>query len=178
MERIRLTSRGWTMLVSTGPFPATSKALEGANGSRCKISDLQQCIQYFEDRPGQLFDVHTTHIRADIKMHSTAQQVERSRAHIPSISDVPIMPPPRPAVLGPSAFLHDRRPMRIDVVIYTTGFVDYQCTDSLRIESRRNSDSAFRTGRKKDKRYGRIAVRIVYRSEGDPLAPCHVLHCA
>ena len=27
------------------------------------------------------------HIGADIKMHSTAQQVKRSRAHVPSISD-------------------------------------------------------------------------------------------
>src|SRR5215471_4856050 len=88
------------------------------------------------------------------------------------------MPPPRPAILGPNAFLHDWRPMRIDMVIDTLGFVDHQCTDSLRIESRRNSDSAFCSGRKKDKRCGRIAVRIVYLSEGDPLAPCRILHCA
>jgi hypothetical protein len=53
-------------LVSTnGPFSATCQSDEW----------LQQCIEYFEDRTGQFFDVHNAHIWTDIKMHSTAQQV-------------------------------------------------------------------------------------------------------
>src|SRR5262249_27181338 len=66
--------------------------------------------------------------------------------------------------------------MRINMVVYAIGFVDHTSIASLGIESRRNSQSAFRSRREEHERCGRITARIVYCSERDAFARCHLLY--
>ena len=53
-----------------------------------------------------------------MELHGAAEHIERSGTHITAVFNFLIMPSPRPTVIGPSALLHNRRPVRINVIIH------------------------------------------------------------
>src|SRR5579883_52842 len=133
---------------------------------RCPLPFLRKPINYLDDRRSQLFDIPVGQVRANIKVNSAAQKIERTGTHVRTVVHLSVVPAPWSAALRPGALFYNRAPMRVNVIVRSVLVIEHESRRAFCAKGFRDPQRSLCAWREENNRCGGVSVGIIYHSKG------------